>query len=243
MKNIYTQKVGSFLFFCFLSFFSFNGFAQVGIGTTEPKTALDVNGALSLREGAAINTTGNPGNLNNISLGTTPYSFYRITSTSTSNFDLTGIIPVAGADGQMVTLINTRAGAMTIRHNSNSSTNANRIYVPGEKDLQLRGRYTAITLQYSKEFQRWVLLNKLNHIETWRFSKSFVSGTQTYIEIIPQATAESSVNVNFGNIASNRRNNLYIEYVESQDGQVVYRVRNTRGSSISGDIIVTINKI
>lgn len=39
MKNIYTQKVGAFLFFCFLSLFSFNGFAQVGINNPNPADA------------------------------------------------------------------------------------------------------------------------------------------------------------------------------------------------------------
>lgn len=36
MKNIYSQKAGAFFFFCSLFLFSFNGFAQVGIGTTDP---------------------------------------------------------------------------------------------------------------------------------------------------------------------------------------------------------------
>src|SRR5690606_15710461 len=36
MKNMYNQKVGTFVFFCLFSFFSFNLFAQVGIGTTNP---------------------------------------------------------------------------------------------------------------------------------------------------------------------------------------------------------------
>lgn len=36
MKNIYTQRAGAFIAFCFLFFSSFNSFAQVGIGTIDP---------------------------------------------------------------------------------------------------------------------------------------------------------------------------------------------------------------
>ncbi len=38
MKNIYSQKAGAFFFFCSVFLFSFNGVAQVGIGTTTPNS-------------------------------------------------------------------------------------------------------------------------------------------------------------------------------------------------------------
>ncbi|SRX75385.1 proprotein convertase P-domain-containing protein [Aequorivita antarctica] len=56
MKNMYTPQRWAFLF-CFLFFlFSFNGFAQVGIGTLTPESTLDVravnhNGAVTATDG------------------------------------------------------------------------------------------------------------------------------------------------------------------------------------------------
>ncbi|MDP2687675.1 MAG: hypothetical protein Q8O62_10670 [Aequorivita sp.] len=47
MKNIYRPEVGAFVIFCLFSFFSFNLFAQVGIGTINPNggSVLDVQSA------------------------------------------------------------------------------------------------------------------------------------------------------------------------------------------------------
>src|SRR5690554_6008566 len=174
MKNIYSQKAGAFIFFCFLLLFSFNALAQVGIGTTDPKTTLDVNGAISLRKGPDIFNLV-PGNNDDLDLGTEPYSFYRIGG-SGADFSITGIIPVADSDGQIVVLLNNTNWEMTISHENNNSSEINRIYVPGEKDLILPGRYTTITFQYNAALNRWVLQNKLNSIETWYTTKNITSG-------------------------------------------------------------------
>ena len=50
MKNIYTQKAGAFLFCCSLFLFSFNGLAQVGIGTTNPNSnaLLEINASTNV---------------------------------------------------------------------------------------------------------------------------------------------------------------------------------------------------
>lgn len=47
MKNLYFQKARAFLFFCIL-FLSFNGIAQVGINTTNPRTTLEVAGDVNI---------------------------------------------------------------------------------------------------------------------------------------------------------------------------------------------------
>ncbi|MDC8000602.1 hypothetical protein POV26_06115 [Aequorivita todarodis] len=242
MKNMYTPQKWAFLFCCFLSLFSFTGFAQVGIGTTDPKTTLDVNGSLSLRQRAAQLTLGS-GNNNNINLGASPYSFYRIAGGG-STFSITGIIPVAGADGQIVILQNTTNRDMTIVHD-NISTAANRIYVPGEKNLLVRGRYSTITLQYSLSLQRWVLMDKMNHIETWYHGPVTVnSGYNTYTAIIPEATNGSSASVNFvGNINNADAADLYIEFIETRAGQVVFRIYNDDNNVTGVTFAITINKI
>ncbi|MDN3677998.1 hypothetical protein QWY90_11845 [Flavobacterium paronense] len=127
---------------------------KVGVGTTAPTTLADVNGALSLREGAAL-TFSNGAN-SNIILGTTPYSLYRITG-PTGVFSLTGLVPVGTADGQIVTLINTTAFDFTIVNNA-TSTAANRIFCPGATDLVLSGISSTVTLMYNKSSSRWIVI-------------------------------------------------------------------------------------
>ncbi len=217
--------------------------AQVGINTTTPKTTLDINGGISLREGPAL-VLSNGAN-SNISLGTTPYSFYRITG-PTAAFSISGIVPVIGADGQIVILQNTTSQSMTITNNS-TSVAANRIYVSGDKDLLLRGIYTTVTLQYSASLSKWVLLDKMNHIETWYLTSATIaaSSATTFTATIPNLSALSSASVNFvGTINTTAAASLYIQYVEAQSGQVVFRINNTATSAVNNvTFAITVNKI
>src|ERR1043166_8864512 len=103
-------------------------FAQnVGIGNNDPKTKLDINGGLSLREGPVLILLN--GANDNIVLpdinGATGVKagFYRITG-PTAAFAVYGIVPATGADGQLITLVNTTSQVMTIINNG-SSTAAN----------------------------------------------------------------------------------------------------------------------
>lgn len=130
------------------------GFAQVGIGNVDPKTALDVTGALSLREGNALNITATT--TNNLNLGTSPSSFYRITGPTTA-FSITGLVPATTADGQIVTLENTTAQNFTIVHDA-TSTAANRIFCPSGTDLVLSGIYSTVTLSYNIIQSRWIVI-------------------------------------------------------------------------------------
>lgn len=154
MENFYFQKIGTFIFFCSLFLFSFTGFAQVGINTTTPTTMLDVNGALSLREGPAIGTSSINSGLITLP-GATPYSLYRIVG-QTADFSIDGIIRVTGADGHLLTLINTTTHAMTIKSN-NSPAAVNRIVCPSNADLKLIGANSSVTLQYNKPLNKWVI--------------------------------------------------------------------------------------
>jgi len=149
-------KLVSFVLFMF---FAQHSLAQIGIGTTSPTTQLDVDGALSLREGPDLVL--NNGVNNDISLGATPSSLYKITG-PTGSYSITGIIPVSGADGQLITIVNNSNGNMSITHDA-TSTAANRIACPGERDLTLSGRYTTITLKYIKTQARWIVVNYVDN--------------------------------------------------------------------------------
>lgn len=144
-----------FIFAALFSIISLYNYSQVGINTTDPKTTLDVDGAIALREGAPINLSN--GDNHNIVLETNARSLYRITGPTTS-FSISGIVPQASADGQMLTLENTTNTTLTLKHDT-GSTAANRIYCPSEKDFILTGRYAAVTLQYNSTQKRWIITN------------------------------------------------------------------------------------
>lgn len=124
---------------------------QVGISTTDPKTTLDINGSMSLRDGGVLNM--NNGSNDDVDLGSTPHSVYRISGPS-ANFTITGIDPLTGADGQMVTLVNTTDELMTIAHNS-TSTATSQILCPGAQNLVITGQYSTVTLIYNASASRW----------------------------------------------------------------------------------------
>jgi hypothetical protein len=242
MKHVTSQRFNGLTPLLMVLIISISLQAQVGIGTTDPKTMLDVNGAISLREGPALSLMN--GINNDISLGSSVYSMYRIIG-PTADFSITGIVPVASVDGQVIVLQNTTDYDITIKHNYAGSAAANRIYAPGERDYYLTGKYTTLTFHYSKTLACWVLENQLNHIETWYHGPVTVAnGYNTYTAIIPEATFASSVSVNFmGNIDSTAAQSLIIEFIESRNGEVLFRILNN-SSALSGVTFnITINKI
>ena len=133
---------------------------NVGITTNDPKTSLDVNGALSLRESATVSTI-TTGVNSNIALGASPASFYKITL-PTGAFSLTGLVPATGADGQILTLENTTSQNFTIVHNA-TSTAANQILCPGATNLVLYGSNSSVTLYYNASQQRWVVIGSVSN--------------------------------------------------------------------------------
>lgn len=154
------KKIGLIVF---MLLFQYN-YAQVGIGTTDPKTMLDVDGALSVREGTALTLVN--GSNTGIDLGITPYSTYRITG-PTADFEIGSIICKPGADGQIVALINDTDEDMTIVHFTGGSIN--RILCPDETNVILIGRYSTATFQYNKSLTHWMLIHSLGGrpVEDW----------------------------------------------------------------------------
>lgn len=209
-------------------------FAQVGIGNVDPKTTLDVNGAISLRDGAALNL--NNGNNNNVSLGATPNSFYRITG-PTANFNLSGIVPATNSNGQIVTIENTTAQNFSIIHDA-SSTAANRIYCPGATNLNLSGQFSTVTLSYNSTQLRWIVIGSTDN---------------PYGKNIQSVTGNSNTNVTtnaFQDMAdmsitfTPKHNVVYLNFSASGDMQtssrgsyVEFRIVNvTAGTNLAGTV-------
>ena len=252
MRIRYQKKKAFAINFLFL-LFTVSLMAQIGINNTDPKTALDVNGAFSMRQGGGVNRMNspetdffnpypNPGDI--------AYSLYvveyRDAADAWQNFSLSGIKPVAGADGQFLVLVNFSSKKMTLKHND-CTTPENGFWIQGEKDLNLSGVYSNVFLLYSKNIEggRWVVINKNNHIEVWETPVyDLPTGTITITYNLPQASPESAASINFkGNISPANAANLYLEYVETQENQVVFRVKNT-GPPLTGiKFNVMINKI
>lgn len=136
---------------CLLLFLSgYTLLAQIGINTTDPTTALDVNGAISLGEGSAFAL----GNGDNSNIATGGFSIVNIAG-PTTDFNINSIAPEANADGQLLTLVNTTNYSMTIKHNDGAGVNS--IYCPNSTNLTLRGIYTSVTMQYNKSIGKWVV--------------------------------------------------------------------------------------
>ncbi len=240
MKKCYLSIKPQIFILLFLISLPLN--AQVGIGTTSPTTTLDIDGAISFRDGGTLSLSN--GNNTNINLGGIPYSNYRIVGPTTS-FNVNSIIPISGSDGQIVTLQNTTNAIMNIVHNS-GGTAANRILVPGAKDMQVRGQYATVSLQYSANQSRWVVLNKYNHVETWYYYPATITpGRTTFTGLIPSVTLNSSVSVNFvGPITPLWSLDFVIEYIESQNGSVVFRIYNNNIYTYTNMVFaITVNKI
>lgn len=205
--------------------------AQIGIGVIPPTVTLDSDGALSLRNGSTI--TLSDGTNNNISLGT-PQSTHVVITGPTTSFTINGIIPISGNDGQVLILENGTPTIMTIRHENTGSTAENRIYIPGEKDFMVRGENAVVSFRYNASQQRWILLNRYNHVETW-YSQNVLDlpdGTTTTVTITsPGVTPTSGIQVSlyaFGPVDGviTDKYNLLVEYIEAQNDQFIFRVNN-----------------
>ena len=114
---------------------------------TAPNTTLDVNGAVSFREGTALTLT----NGVNSDIALTEYSFFRITG-PTAAFSITGF--AGGNDGRMLTIMNNTSQVMTLTHQA-TSTSANQINTGGlNTTIAANGM---ATLYYSSNLSKWIV--------------------------------------------------------------------------------------
>jgi Chaperone of endosialidase len=127
--------------------------------STLPNTTLDVNGAVSYREGTALNLT----SLVNDNIALSDMSFYRITG-AIADFSVTGF--TNGKDGRMLFLINSTSFNMTLGQQTVTSSAANQINTGSGTDLII-GANGMVTLMYNLALQKWVVFSKSGEKTNW----------------------------------------------------------------------------
>lgn len=114
---------------------------------TSPNTTLDINGAVSFREGTALTLT----NGVNSDITLSEYSFLRVTG-PTAAFSITGFS--GGNDGRVLTIMNNTSQVMTLTHQSTSSS-ANQINTGGTNTTIAASGIA--TLYYNTNLSKWVV--------------------------------------------------------------------------------------
>lgn len=148
--SVQKNRIISFLFSCFVcSYLSAQNMGVKLNSDESPNTTMDINGAISLREGTALVLVN--GANNDISLSTS-YTSYRITG-PTSGFSLTGF--ANGQNGQLLMVVNATTQNMTLSE-STGSISANQL-LTGGLVFTVTPNGSA-TFQYNTTLTKWVLM-------------------------------------------------------------------------------------
>ncbi|MBL7740297.1 MAG: hypothetical protein JNK14_13865 [Chitinophagaceae bacterium] len=123
--------------------------ANTGINNSNPRTNLDVNGDVAIRQNSIALVNGAN---NNIDPG--KFSFVTV-SGPTAAFSISGV--QNGRDGKIVTILNTTGQDMTIGNLSVSSAALNRINTLSGADIITVGN-GSVTMQYSAADSRWMVI-------------------------------------------------------------------------------------
>lgn len=126
---------------------------NVGVNTTNPTGALDVNGDLVLRTGTLTAANGNNAALN---VNSSKFSSYRITGPAAA-FTIAGI--TQGVDGRIISLLNTSGYVATVKNQDATAANGNRIITGTGADVNIPNK-GMLMLKYDIIESAWVLMNK-----------------------------------------------------------------------------------
>ncbi len=147
------------LIVCLLKFAIISLAQNVGIKTTSPQAALDVNGDIALRKATLTLPAGAN---NNVDISTNKFSVYDFAGSAlTGGAQIYGF--TGGTDGRIITVFNNSStSAIQLVDETNpgsaSSTAANRI-VTGSGNSAIIYQNGSATLRYDGQKQRWTIIN------------------------------------------------------------------------------------
>jgi hypothetical protein len=139
---------------------------NVGVNTSSPQAALDVNGDLIIRNAALTLVNGANDDINTTS---SKFSYYTI-SGPTTVFEIGGL--TGGVDGRMITLYNSSQYLMVIKHLSAGSLASNEIHTGSGVDFTLSS-YSSVTFRYLSSDNLWHVVASHNEFITGGGGSSF----------------------------------------------------------------------
>jgi hypothetical protein len=132
-------------------FLSVTGYGQnVGVNTTTPQAALDINGDIITR---SADLTVNDGITIGLDVNTTRFSYYRIAG-PTADFTVAGI--VAGIDGRLITLFNRSGFTMQLNNEDANAAPTDMIVTGTNTDIIIINK-GMVSLQYDGTEQKWIV--------------------------------------------------------------------------------------
>jgi hypothetical protein len=123
---------------------------NVGVNTTTPEAALDVNGDIIIRPSELIAIDGITVALD---VNSTRFSYYRITG-PTADFIIAGI--TAGIDGRLVTLFNRSGFTMQLNNEDPTAATVDMVATGTNSDITIPNK-GIVNLQYDGVEQKWVV--------------------------------------------------------------------------------------
>jgi len=124
---------------------------NIGFGTNQPQTIIDINGDLALRSTSLVLANGT---LNTVNVAP-KFSNFRVTGPSAA-FVIAGL--TAGSEGRLVTLFNRSGQTMTVAHEAASASANARIITGTDASLTIPNN-ASIQFQYDNTISRWVVRN------------------------------------------------------------------------------------
>jgi hypothetical protein len=142
---------------------------NTGINNTNPQAALDINGDLIIRNAALTLANGLNEDINTI---TPKFSHYTV-SGPTAGFEIGGL--TGGVDGRMITLYNSSAFLMVIKHQSAGSLAANQIHTGSGVDFTLSS-YSSVSFRYQDVDDLWHVVASHNEWVTGSSGSFWTAG-------------------------------------------------------------------
>ncbi|MGB3005691.1 MAG: hypothetical protein WBC06_04225 [Chitinophagaceae bacterium] len=153
---------------------------NVGVNTTTPEAALDINGDIILRSANLVVVDGITLALD---VNTSRFSYYRIEG-PTANFTLAGI--TAGIDGRLLTLFNRSGFVMQLNNDDAAVALSDRIITGTNADITIPNK-GIVNLQYDGNEGKWIVKSS---------SKGAISGSGSFWD----ANGNNIFNNNTGNV-------------------------------------------